>query len=282
VVPTPAPPPEHALVAAARAGAFPVLGFVPGRLAPAEAEAALARLARAAAAAVGLVSGWPGTSRGPRLGARLRHAQDACAVPAVLDLVAGECPLGEAEERLLTAHLLGLRLVLVDDGVFTGGARGDGAGAAELLALVRSLNQGRDRAGRRLDEPTAFTVGVRLRASGEACGWAAAGAGFLCLQPVYEPARFRAWMSGFDGSLPLFVDVLLLPDAATADELDNELPALSVPARLKERLVRDPGDDVRGVGRFLAHWRDRLAGVCVHVPDGRTAGAESLIAALRR
>jgi methionine synthase I (cobalamin-dependent) len=278
----PVAPVEHPLLAAARGGGFPALALVPGRLPVGAAEDALGRLTRAGAAAVGLVAGWPGTQRGARLGARLRHLQDVCGRPALLDLAAGECPLAEAEERLLTAHLLGVRLVVVDDGVFSGGVRGEGADALALLALVRDLNRGRDRAGRRLEEPTAFTVGVRLRASGEAGHWKEAGADFLCLQPVYEPARFRAWMAAFDRSLPLFVDVLLLPDAATADELDNELPALSVPARLKERLAHDPGEDARGVGRFLAHWRDRLAGVCIHCPDARTAGAEALLATLRR
>ena len=73
-----------------------------------------------------------------------------------------------------------------------------------------------------------------------------------------------------------------MPDAATADELDNELPALSVPEALKQRLVRDPHEDVRGVLRFLAAWRTRLSGVCVLAADARVEAAERVIATVRR
>ena len=68
---------------------------------------------------------------------------------------------------------------------------------------------------------------------------------------------------------------------ATADELDNELPALSVPARLKSLLAADPDQDAKGVLRFLAHWRDRLAGVVLMLPDGRTEHAAAVVRALR-
>ena len=85
-----------------------------------------------------------------------------------------------------------------------------------------------------------------------------------------------------DVTVPLLAEVLLLPDAATADELDNELPALSVPEALKQRLVSDPQEDVRGVLRFLAAWRTRLSGVCVLAADARVEAAEMVIASVRR
>ena len=272
---------------------FPILAFVPGRLSPTAGGAALQRLAAAGADAVGLLTGWPGSGRGSRLPARLRHLQDATAKPAVLELIAADTTLPAAQELLLTAHLVGVRTVIIDDGVFSSETRADvtnaGCEAAALLRAVKTLNQGRDLGGTRLEEPTAFTVGVRLSAArarqlGDAGideTYVRAGADFLTLQPVYQPADFRALMGAITPRVPLFAEILVLPDAATADELDNELPTLSVPDKLKQRLAADRDGDTKGVLRFLAAWRSRLAGVCLLLPDERTAQAEAVIRALR-
>jgi len=205
--------------------------------------------------------------------------------PGVLELVAGEVTLAEAEERLLSAHLLGIRLVLVDAGVFAGAPRFDhpsGADALALLWLVRRLNEGRGLAGARLDQAAAFVVGVRVPMTDTRAGeYAAAGAAFLTIPPVYEPPRFRSRLAELaEAGLPILAEILLLPDAATADELDNELPALSVPPALHDRLAADPGEDVRGVLRFLSAWRGQVAGLCVLVPDARTGPAETVLRSL--
>jgi len=274
----------HPLLRRAQAGGFPVIALIPARLPPLAARTAAGRLVVAGADAIGLLAGWPGAGPASRLPARLRHLQDAVGRPAVLELIAGDLGLAMAQECLLAAHLLGVRLVLIDSGVFAASSRGDSAGCApsDLLALVRRLNQGRDLAGGRIDEATAFTVGVRIAADAgdDLDRFAAAGADFLSVQPIYDPARFRALMARELPAIPLFADVLLLPDAAVAEEIDNELPALSVPPRLKALLAGDPDRDVRGVLRFLRHWRDRLAGVCLLLPDERTEAAERVLTAV--
>jgi 5,10-methylenetetrahydrofolate reductase len=274
-------------------GTFPIFAFVPGRLSPTAGGNALQRLAAAGADAVGLLTGWPGSGRGSRLPARLRHLQDATQKPAVLELIAADTTLPAAQELLLTAHLVGVRTVIIDDGVFSSETRADvtnaGCEAAALLRAVKTLNQGRDLGGTRLEEPTHFTVGIRLSAArarqlgdlGIDETYVRAGADFLTLQPIYQPAEFRALMGAITPKVPLFAEVLVLPDAATAEELDNELPTLSVPERLKQRLSADPDEDAKGVLRFLAAWRSRLSGVCLLLPDERTAQAEIVIRALR-
>lgn len=267
---------------------FPILAFAPGRLSPQAASAALGRCAACGCDAVGLLNGWPGSARGSRLSARLRHLADGVDRPAVLEVLSGCTSLAQAQDQLLAAHLVGVRLILIDGGVFPGETRidalGHGADAADLLTLCRRLNEGRDLAGGRLDEACAFTVGVRLPADqvDRAPAYARLGADFLTLQPVYQPARFRALMQRLEVPIPVLAEILLLPDAAVAEELDNELPALSVPPKLKQRLSADPGEDVAGVLRFLAHWRERLAGVCLLIPDERTAAAEAVITAVRK
>ncbi len=279
----PAPLAIQPLLAKVARGGFPVIAMLPGRLAPGEAVAAASRLAAAGADAVGLLGGWPGSPRGARLGALLRHLQDASGRPGVLEFIAGDTTLAQAQDAALTSHLLGLRLALIDSGVFSGTSRADtqspGADPASLVRALKRLNGGRDLAGSRLDEATAFAVGVRVREgdAGRIDEYVAAGADFLTIQPIYEPARFRAFMAATATKTPLFAEVLLLPDAATADELDNELPALSVPERLKQRLRTDTSEDVKGVLRFLAAWKDRLAGLVVMAADERTAAAEQVI-----
>ncbi len=276
--------PAHALLQAFASGSFPVLGFVPGRLAGSEAQSALLRLAKAGAAGIGLLSGWPGSVRGTRLVANLAHLAQVCGVPAVLELSAGETTLALAEDKLMAAHLLGIRTVLIDAGVFVCRSESHtGADPMRLLWLVSMLNRGRNRAGNH-QEPTAFAVGVRVPASDRSHqAYIAAGADFLTLQPVYDPLTFREVMNAMhEVTVPLLAEVLLLPDAATADELDNELPALSVPEALKQRLVSDPQEDVRGVLRFVSAWRTRLSGVCVLAADARVDAAERVIAAIRR
>ena len=268
------------------AGDFPIIALLPGRLDPAAAANAAKRLAAAGAGTVGLLGGWPGAARGARLAARSRHLADAAGVPALLELIAGDTTLAAAQDAALQAHLLGLRLIMIDAGVFSGATRAESdAGGADAVALVRAikrLNAGRDLGGGRLDQATAFAVGVRVGAkdAARAGEFAAAGADFLALAPIYSPPRFRAAITDAGTALPILAEVLLLPDAATADELDNELPALSVPERLKQRLRDHPDDDVRGVLAFLAGWRARLAGVCVLAADERTAQAETVIRAI--
>jgi methylenetetrahydrofolate dehydrogenase (NADP+)/methenyltetrahydrofolate cyclohydrolase len=278
----------HPLMHLAKQGEFPVLAFCPGRLSPVASAAALERLAKAGAEAVGVLSGWPGAPRGARLPARLRHLQDATGKTAVLELIAEGLTLPAAQEILLTAHLLGIRLVLIDSGVFAAESRADaqsrGCDPLELLALVARLNSGRDLGGSHLEERAAFTAGVRVAVGrvDQVERYVAEGAQFLTVQPIYDPKRFRQVMEKMHVDVPLFAEVLLLPDAATADEIDNELPALSVPDALKKRLAADPGEDVIGVLRFLTYWRSRLAGVCLLLPDDRTQPAEAVLRAIRK
>lgn len=277
----PAPPPAHPVLAAAAAGRCPIIASVPARLPPETGSSALARLAAAGADAVGYLAGWPGATRGTRLAAKLRHAADKAGRPGVLEVVAADQSLPAVQELLLSAHLLGIRMVIVDAGVFASSSaveQSGGCDAVAILDLARRLNAGRDLLGGRIAEPTAFAVGVRVREGDQRlAAYAAAGAAFACLQPVYEPARFRAFLDACDVPLPLFADLLLLPDLATAEELDNELPGMAVPEALKRRLAADPASDVRGVARFLAHWRGRIAGACLLLPDARSEQAEALL-----
>jgi len=268
-----------------RTGRFPVLALLAGRSATATAAEGLERLCRLGVEAVGLTSAWPGSGSIARLPARLRQLQDRSGKAAVLELEAASLGLLQAQEALLSAHLLDLRLVLVDVGVFASASAGEAGGSdpERLLQLIDELNHGRDVAGSRIEEPCDFTVGVRLPIEqlDRVADYITAGADFATVQPVYGPKRFREAMARWTGDIPLLAEILVLPDAATAEELDNEVPALSVPSRLKRRLAEDPDEDVRGVLRFLGAWHERLAGACLILPDERVDAAAKVLAGLR-
>ena len=153
-----------------------------------------------------------------------------------------------------------------------------------LLALIAEGNRGYDLAGVRLEEPgisrLACASAPRIPSAHE---FQQQGADFICLQPIYEPQKFRSAMAEIAASgctSPLLAEVLVLPDAATAEEINHEVPLLSVPERLRQRLRHNPDEDSAGVLRFLRHWRQRLAGVMLMLPDQRTAQAESVLRGL--
>ncbi|MDA3959218.1 MAG: homocysteine S-methyltransferase family protein [Planctomycetota bacterium] len=272
----------HPLLDAMANDAFPILTLIAGRCEIGSAAQAAGELGHAGAAAIGLDPGWPGSARLGELPAQLHHVQDRAGVPGILALEAGSLSLIEAESLLRAAHLLDIRLVLIDAGIFAGGREGGGSETEQLLSLIGRLNAGRDARGSRIDGYTDFTVGVRLpeEAMSRASTFAAAGAAFCTVQPVYEPSRFKAAVAAYDADIPLLAEVLVLPDADTAEELDNEVPALSVPERLRQRLCSDPDEDVAGVLRFLGAYRHRLAGACLLLPDARTDAAVQVLTAV--
>ena len=172
----------------------------------------------------------------------------------------------------IVGGLLGLRLIVIDGGA-------DVDAALRSVDLIARLNRGRDRSGARIEEPTAFSSIVRLPAEllGDCAAFAAAGAGAIAIPPIYDRAAFTAAMQVVGDHLPVIAEVLVLPDAATAEELDNEWPAMAVPERLKQRLATDPDADARGVVRFAQAWHDRLRGLAVQAVESGIPQAERVI-----
>ncbi len=232
---------------------------------------------------IGILSAWGNQGDGVAPIARLRHLQDVSSAPAILEIDAQQ-DLLDIQEQLRNAHLLGIHIVVIDAGVFSSQPVQAHAQRAhvepmQLIHLVRQLNSGRNMSGSRLDSHCTFTIGVRVNPSdcSQLQQFADAGADFALLQPVYDPKAFRACMKGYDQSLPLIAEVLILSDLETAEEIDNEIPALSVPQRLKDRLSADPEEDVRGVLKFIDYWQEQLAGVCMLLPNEQHKAAQTVL-----
>ena len=206
--------------------------------------------------------------------------QSRLGVETVMHMTTRHRNLVAIHSDLLGAHALGVRnvFVVMGDPPRTGDypratAVAD-VSASGLVRLISAFNQGVDGSGRPIERPTSFFVGCAFNLSAPDLDRelrvlerkVEAGAHFLLSQPVYDPEaveRVSQRLGGFP--LPLLLGVLPLRSVRHAQFLHHEVPGISVPPELIERL-ESAGQDAAGVG--LAISQELLRAV-----HGRVAGA---------
>jgi methionine synthase I (cobalamin-dependent)/5,10-methylenetetrahydrofolate reductase len=190
------------------------------------------------------------------------------------------------ESMLLGAHAVGIRNVLAvtGDPPPSGDPHGSQAvyevDAIGLTRLMTALNSGVDYAGKAIDDATAFHVGVavnpvaddpdleldRFRQKLEA------GARFAMTQVLFDAAQLEGFLARLGGRppVPLMVGVWPVRSHALALRLHNEVPGISVPAPVLDRLERAGPNAARegvAVARdLLAAVRDLAAGAYLVPP----------------
>jgi homocysteine S-methyltransferase len=173
--------------------------------------------------------------------------------------------------------------------------------ATGLLALVnQDFNEGRDRAGSSIGEPTSFFTGAAVAPNASdlerECRLLMrkvdAGAQFLLSQPVYdvEPLRRLREMyervAGRTLDVPVLAGVLPIHSARHAEFLHNEVPGVVIPGHVRDRL-RDAGDDGWRTGLEMgtelvgALHADGIAGIYLMPQFGRFDRAAELVEAIR-
>jgi homocysteine S-methyltransferase len=172
---------------------------------------------------------------------------------------------------LLAAHALGIRNVFVVMGDPT--AIGDYPNAMDNYDLVpsgliklikRGFNAGVDHAGADIGQPTSFFVGCALNLcppdfEAEVKNLRrklAAGADFVLTQPVFDPQAARRFLEDYAGrhgplEAPVLVGVLPLYGVRHATFLDNEVPGITIPQGLQQRL-QAAGEDAPKEGVRIA------------------------------
>lgn len=161
-----------------------------------------------------------------------------------------------------------------------------------MLRMVQNFNRGIDPAGRDIGETTRFfcACGVEpaaadyereLRRLEQKIN---AGAKFIMTQPVYDPLVLEKFLDDIAHlQVPVLVGLLPLASARNAEFLHNEVPGMSVPAEIRERMQRaGSGPQARREGVRIAQETlnaisDRVVGAYIMPPLGRYAAALEIL-----
>jgi methionine synthase I (cobalamin-dependent)/5,10-methylenetetrahydrofolate reductase len=202
---------------------------------------------------------------------------------------------------LLGAHFTGLRnlVVITGDppkmGDFPDATAVFDLDSVGLLQLVTGLNRGVDPGGKTMEAPTSFLLATgaepaalnyereitRLAMKKEA------GAHLVMTQPVYDPEVLQKFLKDTRGlNLPVLVGILPLASWRNAEFLHREVPGMSVPEDIRERM-RKAGDGdagrregVRIAQETLTAVKDLVQGVYIMPPLGRYRMALDVMEAL--
>lgn len=194
------------------------------------------------------------------------------------------------QSDLLGAHALGIRnlLAVTGDppklGDYPHATPVFDVDSVGLVRILRGLNHGLDLAGNPLGAALPFHIGVGANPAaadlasemGKFEKKVEAGAQYCLTQPVYETGLLERFVNDVRGhGIPVLAGVLPLVSSRNAEFLHNEVPGMSVPQSVRERLAAAPTRQrAREVGvsvarDMVAAARDLAAGVYVMPPFNR-------------
>ncbi len=192
-----------------------------------------------------------------------RLIQEQLGIETVLHFPVRGRNLLRIQGDLLAAHALGLRnlfVVLGDPtriGDYPAATGNVDVSATGLLALLRdSLSKGVDQAGSSIGEPTNFFVGCAVNLApadiDKECKLLKkkidSGADFALSQAVFSPDVIRTFRKSYEErhgrlELPILAGLLPLVTSRHAEFLHNELPGVSVPDEIRDRMRRAGGSE---------------------------------------
>jgi homocysteine S-methyltransferase len=173
---------------------------------------------------------------------------------ALLTVATWEKSVMSLQADLLGAYAFGVRHVvcrtgtppLLGDYPNTGGIWD--VDSVELIQLLRGLNEGHDRHGIALAQPTAFVIGARISPSADdlereiadARRKIEAGVDFLITPPIFDVASLERLMDavGVPDKVPVLIGVMPLRDFNHVEYLQHEVPGVSIPDPVVERMSR--------------------------------------------
>ena len=236
---------------------------------------------------------------GPRSGARMSAlsmavlVQQYAAVEALLQYSCRDRNLLGIQSDLLGAHAMGVRNVL---GI-TGDVRNLGdipdatavfdVDSIGLTNVINRLNHGLDIGGQAIGEPTAFHAGVMVNPSRDLDRElrrlefkVEAGAEFAVTRPVFDVAAFERFLKRVEPmGLPIIVGIWPFESALNAEFMANEVPGVTVPDALVERMRRTASaeaaiaEGVTIAREIVTGVKGMAAGVQISSPSGRLDAA---------
>jgi len=245
---------------------------------------------------------------GPRASARM-SAQAFCllleeqlGIDTILHYTCRDRNLLGIQSDLLGAYALGLRNVLSITG--DPPKLGDYPDATAvydvdsigLIRIMDQLNHGCDLAGKVIGPALGIHIGCgadpskpdrekELRRLEEKVK---AGAEYIMTQPVYDPKTLEGFIQSVKYlKTPILVGILPLYSHKNAEFLHNEVPGMSIPEDIRERMRKaGSGDDARDVGVKIAQEaliaaKDLAQGTYIMPPFNKVDLAVRVIEALR-
>ena len=240
--------------------------------------------------------------------AACRLIEEQAGVETVLHFPTRGRNLLRLQGDLLGVHALGIRnlFVCVGDpvtiGDFPQGSNNVDVTATGLLALItEGFNEGVDRAGSSIGEPTSFFAGAAVAPSALDLDREVrllkkkvdAGARFLLSQPLYSPEplvalreAYRAF-AGHTLDVPFIAGVLPLVTARHAGFLHNEVPGIVIPGDALDRMAA-AGEEawregVAMAGELIVQLRQEgVAGIYVMPQFGRYDLASEVVELARQ
>jgi len=207
---------------------------------------------------------------------------------------------------LLGAHALGIRNLFVVMGDPT--HIGDYPEAADnydvvpsgLVRLIKqNLNHGKDWAGNSISQPTNFLVSSALNLNAADIDHEIkvlrkkldAGADYLITQPVFDVESFKRFLAYYEAkhgplTTPILVGVMPLYSARHASFLHNEVPGISIPEAIMQRIAHAgdgaPQEGVQVAMEIAEQLRGLAQGLYLMPQFGRYDLVAEIIEAVRQ
>jgi 5,10-methylenetetrahydrofolate reductase len=222
--------------------------------------------------------------------------QERVGIETIIHFTTRDRNLVGLQADLIGAHAMGVRNILALTGE---PPRGDypnvtavyDVDSAGLMRIIKRFNEGQDLAGKSIGHPARFLIGGALdmnpatldRELPKMERKLEAGVDFFMTQPVYEPEVLDAFERRV-GKLPvpILVGVLPLQSFRHAEFLHNEVPGITIPQGVRDRM-QAAGNAGREEGLRLS--RDLLLSILDRI-DGAylmpSFGRYEIVAALTR
>lgn len=225
--------------------------------------------------------------------------QQQCGIETIIHFTTRDRNLVGLQADLIGAHAMGVRNVLALTGE---PPRGDypnvtavyDVDSAGLVRIIKRFNEGLDLAGKSIGHPARFLIGGALdmatatldRELPKMERKLEAGVDFFMTQPIYEPETLDAFERRVGRlPVPVLVGVLPLQSFRHAEFLHNEVPGITIPEWVRDRM-RAAGNAGRDEGfrlarELLANLVDRIDGAYLMPSFGRYEMCAALVREIR-
>ncbi|MCK4306974.1 bifunctional homocysteine S-methyltransferase/methylenetetrahydrofolate reductase [candidate division WOR-3 bacterium] len=203
--------------------------------------------------------------------------QDKVDIEVILHFTCRDRNLLAIQSDLIGMHALGIQNILALTGdppsvgdypfataVFEINSEG-------LVEIINSLNNGTDWLGNPIPNPTSFFVGVASGLDGlsRTKKKIAKGARFIQTQPIFDIENFRKFVSEFP-DIPVIAGILVLGSLRQAEFIQNEVPGITIPDPIMERMKKGATDEGAIIAReLLGELRKFSDGACIMIPGGK-------------